>query len=34
MPETKNKTIEDAERFWKIATPPPKDALLSPTANA
>jgi len=35
MPETKNKTVEDAERFWGISSPPPKDPLLSPTpANA
>jgi sugar porter (SP) family MFS transporter len=28
MPETKNKTVEDAEKFWKITPPPPKDPLL------
>ncbi|CAF1061509.1 unnamed protein product [Adineta ricciae] len=35
MPETKNKTIEDAERFWKIpAAPSTKEASLLSPANA
>ncbi|CAF4685152.1 unnamed protein product [Rotaria sp. Silwood1] len=32
MPETKNKSIEDAERFWNIPIKP-KEALLSTTAT-
>jgi len=35
MPETKNKTIEEVEKHWKIAAPPPKETLLpSPPAHA
>jgi predicted MFS family arabinose efflux permease len=33
MPETKNKTIEDAEKFWKIKSPAPKDTLLPSKAT-
>jgi predicted MFS family arabinose efflux permease len=31
MAETKNKSIENVEQFWKISSPPPKEALLSTT---
>ena len=32
MPETKNKTIEDAERYWNIPQLPSKETLLTKTA--
>lgn len=34
MPETKNKTIEDAERFWGITPKNPNEKLLQTTATA